>query len=147
MEFNLQQIQLNLSSFDANMSDFKQNQSQLISDFQNKQQLKIAQLNIILQNLIDEINCNNVINQLYVNNTCTNTSCQVIGQYRMHGICSCRNINAFVQGSSCVCPKDSVIIGSICTCPDNSNLVNGQCVCIVGYLMQNGFCILQYLIV
>ncbi|CAL5979494.1 Hypothetical_protein [Hexamita inflata] len=93
MELNLQQIQLNLSSFDANMSDFKLNQSTLLSDFENKQQLKIAQLNTILQYLIDEINCHNVINQLYINNTCTNASCPAIGQQRMHGICQQRWVN------------------------------------------------------
>ncbi|CAL6081279.1 Hypothetical_protein [Hexamita inflata] len=142
IQLNVSDIQYNFSVLDSIITIFKQDQSKIVSNIQSKYLLQVSQLNAELIDLINEINCNNVVGQVYINSTCQNVSCSASGQQRVNGVCECSDANAIVQDNSCVCPLYSILIGSVCMCPINSNIVNGVCVCdVIGQYVDNGVCV------
>ncbi|CAL6081295.1 Conserved_hypothetical protein [Hexamita inflata] len=143
MQFNLFLISQNFSSVDLNISNLKYNQSQLLTDLEILYQQYIDQIQFNITYFKKQINCTNVIGQLFINGSCLNVSCSVYGQQRVKGICSCPNLNAIIRNNSCVCPNASSLIYSACVCPAYSSLINDECVCdaITGRVMQSGVCV------
>ncbi|CAL6097155.1 Conserved_hypothetical protein [Hexamita inflata] len=78
-----------------------------------------------------------------INGSCIQISCEVQGQQSINGICQCTNINAYVQGDTCVCPLYSTVVGNTCLCNTISGqvMIKGQCVCPTnGAIIRNGSC-------
>ncbi|CAL6034889.1 Conserved_hypothetical protein [Hexamita inflata] len=78
-----------------------------------------------------------------INGSCVQISCEVQGQQSINGICQCTNINAYVQGDTCVCPLYSTVVGNTCLCNTISGqvMIKGQCVCPTnGAFIRNGSC-------
>ncbi|CAL6095187.1 Conserved_hypothetical protein [Hexamita inflata] len=147
-------IQSNISALQQNFTPQIIRLNITINDIQTQYQQNVKQMQDIVTNLTQQINCINVAG-IWINGSCYQNSCQVQGQININGTCQCANANAVVQNNTCVCPKFSTLLGSVCTCPDNSKLIQDVCTCInqeqtiqqgicscstAGALVVNGFC-------
>ncbi|CAL5978987.1 Conserved_hypothetical protein [Hexamita inflata] len=128
---NVSKLQNMINNFTLYYNDSLYNLAQTI-----EQQL------ITINNLTQQINCSSNAGYQMVNGSCVQVSCAISGQQRINGVCTCTNINAYISGSSCICPINSSLVGNTCTCPANSVLVNNVCTCnvIAGQVMNSGVC-------
>ncbi|CAL6028539.1 Conserved_hypothetical protein [Hexamita inflata] len=131
--------------FDENTSTLTENN---IVQFANLNTL-LSQINTTIQQQINyiislqiQLNCTRQCGHQMVNSVCTLVNCSISGQIIINQTCQCANTNAFVNGSSCVCPTFSTLLGTVCTCPANSVLIGTVCVCnlISGQIMNGGVC-------
>ncbi|CAL5994162.1 Conserved_hypothetical protein [Hexamita inflata] len=100
------------------------------NDSLRKQQQTIEQQQNIIDNLTEQIHCLSNSGSIWVNGSCVQASCAILGQQRIKGICKCVNVNAIVQAGSCVCPVNSKEVGTACVCSISGQTIqNGQCAC------------------
>ncbi|CAL6000905.1 Conserved_hypothetical protein [Hexamita inflata] len=92
--------------------------------------------------MIIQINCTNSYGYAIVNGSCIQSSCSILGQQRINGICQCTIINSIVKDGSCICPVNSQEIGSVCVCTIiGSSIQNGVCTCSTfGAFVNNSSC-------
>ncbi|CAL6097810.1 Hypothetical_protein [Hexamita inflata] len=143
---DVQQLKLNMSimynDLNQSISNVKTNLTKLLIDDQNLNQENIQNLQNIIIDLINQINCTNNAGYQYINKTCVLSNCLITGQERVNGICQCANANEIVRNGSCVCPESSNLVRSVCICPENSSFNGNICACnIIGQSIMDGKCV------
>ncbi|CAL5997915.1 Hypothetical_protein [Hexamita inflata] len=110
-----------------------------INDIIINQSKQIDQMQEIITNLVQQINCINTAGRF---DSCILNSCPIQGQKQINGVCQCTNTNAVVQNNVCVCPENSNVINGICTCSiSGQTMQSGVCACPSGQPVVNNQCI------
>ncbi|CAL6110165.1 Conserved_hypothetical protein [Hexamita inflata] len=98
---------------------------------------------ILIQELVDYIECTKSYGYQIVNGVCVQVTCSIVGQQSINGVCQCMNIHAIIRDGQCVCPTNSQLVERACECNIIANQIinNSQCVCKTqGAIVINNMC-------
>ncbi|CAL6081877.1 Hypothetical_protein [Hexamita inflata] len=133
-------VQSNISALQQNFTATIATLNFTINDLKINYSKREEQMQDIITNLVQQINCTNSAGQ-FINGSCVQNSCTIQGQKQINGVCQCTNTYAVVQNNVCVCPENSNAVNSVCTCIiTGQTMQSGVCACPSGQPVVNNQC-------